>query len=470
MTPQLFHNAPARRISAIAILGAFLLTGCASLDTRVARESVRQTVLDRAGQDFTRLPPRPQAGPVPVPSADAAVGLALGDGTALSAILAQLDGDEARALQSSLLKNPFIHAAWLYPRDGAGSILDAGLSWDLLGLLTLDARRDAADQARSAARLGAGARILELAARARSAWYAHLADREGAALLADQVEAADLGAEIAQRLERAGNLPPLAAASARASRLESRFARDEAELAARASGERLAALLALDDPARLVLPENLPRLPEADPPPLDSAALEAADLGLAGLRADLARIRKQMTSEALPSWIGSLEVGWGWERESSGEWQDGPALGLSLPLFDTGQARRAAIRSDAAVLEARLAERRLALAREAREARQRMTRARARVEALREELLPLLGEAADQALLQYNAMQKSPFQLLDLKQRELDAIRRLVQGLADYWQARTALEALAMGISLEAGPAVNAPAVARPAASQSGGH
>ncbi len=449
-----------------------LLAGCTSLDTRIARESVRQSIREKIGHEVDVLArsPRQKATAIPVMSADAGVRLALGDKPRVEAILAELDAAEAQALQASLLKNPFLHASLLFPNDSQGKAIDIGLSWDVLGLLTLGPRREAADQARAAARHKAVAGFLELAARSRIAWFIHMADREGAALLADQAEAAELRAEIAQRLEQAGNLPPLASSVAQAARLDARFALEDAEMASRTSLERLAALLGVNDPARLALPDNLPRLPAVDPATPDPSTLESVDLQLAALGADLERARQQGESARRAGWTEALELGWGWERETSGEWKDGPSLGLSVPIFDTGEARRAAARFEATQLEARIAERKLALAREAREASSRMQRARMRVEHLREHLLPLLSDSQDQALLQYNAMQKSPFHLIDLKQRELAAIRQLVMGLADYWQARTILEALKMGISLDAAPLAGPVAITAQPASQSGGH
>ena len=454
-----------------ALLLAGLLTGCASLDTAPARESVRQTVAGKTGQ---AVPPRvsgPAATePVELPDADAAARLALSRNPAMEALLAELDMAEAAAVQATLLRNPFLHASVLYPRDGhGGKALDVGVSWDLPGLLSLGPRQQAADQARAAARFKAVAGLLELAARSRAAWYAHLADREGEAWWDDQLEAAALQAEIARRLEQAGNLPPLAAAGARAAHLEAESARGDARRQARASLEQLAGLLGVGVPGQLRLPEQLPRLPVADPPAPDPAILEEADWVLAALRADLERARQVSEVARQTGWTDTLELGWAWGRESDGAWKDGPALGLSLPLFDTGAARRAAARFETDRLAARIAERRLTLAREAREAVERMQRARVRVENLRENLLPLLSEAQDAALLQYNAMQKSPFHLLDLKQREIAAVRQLIQGLADYWQARTALEALGQGVSLGSAAEPRALAPALPASS-SGGH
>lgn len=450
-------------------LVGLLLAGCATFEPQAGRDSVRQSIQQKTGLALEPAGPGARAEADSALSADDAVRIALNNSPGVAALLAELDGAEAQAVQGSLLRNPFLHVGYLYPRDGHGKAIDAGLSWDLLGLISLGPRREAAEHARGAARLNAVAGILELAARSRAAWYAHLADREGVELLADQAEAADLNAEVARRLEQAGNLPPLAAAGAQASRLDARYALEDATLASRSSLEQLARLLGVGDPGRITLPERLPRLPAGDPDIPDPAALEAADLRLAGLRADLERARRQVDATERSAWTDGLELGWSWDREAEGEWKDGPSLGLALPLFDTGAARRAAVRAEAAQMEARIAERRLALAREAREAASRMQRARARVESLRESLLPLLSDAQDEALLQYNAMQKSAFDLLDLKQRELAAVRQLVQGLADYWRARTALEALKLGVSPGAEEAPRPLHVAQPA-SQTGGH
>lgn len=453
------------------LLAALLLSACTTLDTRVSRESVQRTVSAKIGQPVALATPEPaRAGPYNLPTADDAVRLALTRSPAVAATLAELDAAEAQAVQAGLLKNPFLHASLLYPHDSHGKAIDLGLSWDVLGLLTLGPRREAADRGRQAAQLKAVAGLLELAVQSRAAWYAHLAEREGAAWLADQTEATDLGAEIARRLEQAGNLPPLAAASAQAARLETREALDEANLAAQASRDRLARLLGVADPGQLQFPERLPRLPDKDPAAPDAAALEAADLGLAVLAAELEQLRQRGEAAGRMAWTDGVELGWSWERETSGEWKDGPNLGVALPLFDTGEARRAGLRFEAARLEAHMAERRLALAREARDAAGRMQRARARVENLREKLLPLLSDAQDQALLQYNAMQKSPFHLLELKQRELAALRQLVAALGDYWQARTSLEALNMGVSLESGGPTRAAAMAATPQTSSGGH
>jgi outer membrane protein, heavy metal efflux system len=169
---------------------------------------------------------------------------------------------------------------------------------------------------------------------------------------------------------------------------------------ARSSQERLAALLGVSDPGLLKLPQNLPRPPAYDPAVPDSSVLEATDLRIATLKAELGRANRQVETTRRSAWTDAVELGWTWDRETTGLWKDGPSLGVSIPLFDTGEARRAGAHFEADELEARIAERKLTLAKESREAAIRMKRARERVEKLRDNLLPLLSDTQGQALLE----------------------------------------------------------------------
>lgn len=455
----------------LALLLAALLAGCAHLDPEAARLQVEQSVQQR-------IPAAP-AWPADAAAraaeilkhpldADAAVQLALLQHPDVAAARAELGQAEAEAVAAGLLKNPFLHLARIKSRTSGEATLDIGLSWDVLGLLSLTPRRQAADHGRELARLDAAARLLDIAARARAAWHAHLAARELVEWREEQAEAAHLMAEIARRLEAAGNQAGLARADAEAARIEARHALEDARAAGESSRLRLFAQLGLSPDTKPRFPERLPRLPGQDPTAPDAARLEAGHLELARLRAQRMRAEQLAAGVRATAWSSGLEIGWDWEREHDGEWKDGPALGIGLPLFDTGAARRAAAGFEVARLQARLDARRQSLLHQAAQAEHAMRQARARVESLREDLLPLLSDAQDRALLEYNAMHKSAAQLLDLKRRELDVLGRLVQGLDAYWQARAALEALHLGVSLEL------PEAARPApaamASNDGGH
>lgn len=470
----------------IAFALAVGLAGCAQFDPDTGMRQVQTTVAARSGQnvawqrdaqsraDAMQLTANLLQKPIGV---DDAARLALLNNANLQADFAELGVAEAEAVQSSLLRNPFLQIGVQTPRGPGSNALDLGISWDVLGLFTLPLRQDAAEQAKNIARLQAAKRALALAANTRAAWYSYLNELETVDLQQDMHEANDLIAEIARRLDAAGNQAGLTRANAEAAALASRFALEDSKARTQIAHSRLLGLLGLTDKivatSPPIFPDSLPRLPEADPTAPSRDELETQHLDIALLKAELARAEKLAASARRSTWTDSLELGWNWSRESSqtsgGEWKDGPSLGIGLPLFDTGAAHRTAAGFEVERLRAALTARRDSLQREARLAEHRMQQARARVETLRDKLLPLLSNAEDVALLEYNAMQRSTAQLLELKQRELEAIRQLVQGLGDYWQARTALEALRLGVNLNlpaSGPAANPGAPAR----TDGGH
>lgn len=453
---------------------SLLLGGCAPFDPNAGLRQVQDTVAERGGQqvlwqrhdaqrqeaaDLTRqLLNRPL-------NADAAVRLALLNNPELQARFAELGIAEAQAVASSLLRNPFLHAAVHTPRDEGRKALDFSVSWDVLGLFSLPLRQAAAADARQGARLQAAAQTLRLAAETRSAWYADIAARESAERLRDMQESSDLIAEIAKRLDAAGNQAGLARADAQAASMQSRYALEDAEAQVEATQARLLGLLGVERMPSL--PERIPRLPQRDPAMPSRDELEERHLDLALLKSQLAQAEQRAGSSRRDTWTDGLEMEWSWSRESDGAWQDGPGIGIGIPLFDTGAAARAAAGFEVERLQAALASRRNGLMRESKLAEAAMRRARARVEHLRENLLPLLSEAQDTALLEYNAMHRSVAQLLDLKRREQDAVRQLVQGLGEYWQARTVLEALHLGVSI-APPAAAVPRVIPRSAEETG--
>jgi outer membrane protein TolC len=79
----------------------------------------------------------------------------------------------------------------------------------------------------------------------------------------------------------------------------------------------------------------------------------------------------------------------------------------------------------------------------------------------REVVVPLRKTVTDQALLHYNGMFISAFQLLAAKQAEVDARRGYLEALRDYWIARAEL-ARALGGSLPPAPSLGAAPPAPP--------
>ena len=181
---------------------------------------------------------------------------------------------------------------------------------------------------------------------------------------------------------------------------------------------------------------------------VDVAALERAAVGasldLAAARQDVETVARRLGLTDLTGLLPELEVGGEVERED-GEWEAGPEVGVVLPLFDQGQARRAAVRSElrrarslytATAVDVRSAARTLA---------QRLASARRAALHYQRVVLPLRAELVRQTLLQYNAMQTGVFGVLQAQQQEVEATRRYFDALAAYWEARADLDLLLQG-------------------------
>jgi outer membrane protein, heavy metal efflux system len=72
--------------------------------------------------------------------------------------------------------------------------------------------------------------------------------------------------------------------------------------------------------------------------------------------------------------------------------------------------------------------------------RDRLISLRDMAEFYHDDLLPTRIKIVNKALLEYNAMQLSPYELFLAKSQELEAERNYIDALRDYWITRAKLE------------------------------
>jgi outer membrane protein, heavy metal efflux system len=126
-------------------------------------------------------------------------------------------------------------------------------------------------------------------------------------------------------------------------------------------------------------------------------------------------------------------------KREDGEWDVGPSLNLPIPLFDQGQARLAAARSDLRRAQQSYWAQAVDIRAAVLAARETALSARSRALQVQNVLLPLYTQVVNSTQLQYNAMQVGIFQLLQAKRQQIDAGLRYIDALSDYWLANTAL-------------------------------
>ncbi|MBC7602920.1 MAG: TolC family protein [Ramlibacter sp.] len=379
-----------------------------------------------------------------------AVLLALANSPQLQALLAERWADLADANQSGRLANPL----FTFERMRSGSELELGrlLSVGLLDLLTLPRKQSIARAREDAARAQLAATVVEQVALGRQAWVQAVAAQQ-LAVYAGQVQlSADASAELARRMQQAGNFSRLQRA-----RQQVFYAGATAQLAgarqtALAAREELVRRLGLDDAqaARMQLPERLPDLPAVphQTPALNAAAMQQRlDWQIA--RAQLDAAGRSQGLGALDTW---LDAGIGVRHDTTFDNatgqrsnRNGFELDMRLPLFDWGDAKRAAL--DARTLAA--ANRYDAVTRAASsQLRERYAAYRTSYDVAkhyRDEIVPLRQVMADENVLRYNGMLIGVFELLAETREQIASVMASINALQQFWLADAALGSAVTG-------------------------
>ncbi|UCE31576.1 MAG: TolC family protein [Burkholderiales bacterium] len=223
-------------------------------------------------------------------AADDAVRVALSYSASLQAMLFESAAASAAATQSARLPNPILALERLARREDGARALELGraISFSLIDLLLLPARRELADARQRTLRLNSAADVVRTATAARQAGVRAVAARQSEAYFADVLRLAEVGAELARRMESAGNFSRLQRVREQAFYAEAVAQLARARQAERSTREALVRALGLEGglAQRLRLPERLPDLPQAP-----MSQVEVADGFDARLDVRLARSR-----------------------------------------------------------------------------------------------------------------------------------------------------------------------------------
>ena len=454
-------------LAALALLAsaAALTSGCAAVRPDAAADDLRQTLAGRTDAPVTwrtggsadaRADSAVAALLTDSLSADAAVQVALLNSPRLQATYEDLGVAQAQLVQAGLLSNPVFGGRALWGLSEGGSP-DFGfnVAFEFLDVLWVPLRRRVARSEYDAARLRVAEAVLDLAVRTRSAYTRAQADRLRLSMEARILRNAEAAHTAALLLREAGTIPAAEYLAEQARYEQARLDLVMAEQAAAESREGLTRVMGLGRGA-YSLGGRLEPVPDAEPlavslaegPTLDVAALEdravAASLALEAARYDARAVAQRLGLTDVQAVLPEFEVGGEVERED-GEWKAGPEVELALPLFDQGQARRAALRAElrraratyrAVDVDVRSATRVLA---------SRLSATRRVALHYQRVVLGLRQELSAQTLRQYNAMQVGVFGLLQTQQAEAQTARAYADALAAYWDARTELDALLAG-------------------------
>lgn len=443
-----------RRISSAAAMLIVFVWGCTSIPQRPGFGDVEHRIDERTGLRVTWDEQTPADGRVRETVRallDSALTVAVAEQVALlnnhrlRAVYAELGVAQAALVQAGLLSNPVFDVVAQRGTDGGGDQLAAAVVLDFLDVFYIPLRRRLAASEFEAAKLAVTAAAMDLAFDTRIAFVSMQAEEQLLEMRGQILASTEASMTAARELLDAGNVASLDVDNQQALLDQARLDVAEAEAAVVVSRERLNRLMGLwGDDVEWQAAHRLPEVP-ADLPPVDleaQAVESSVDLALARQRIESAGRRLGITERT--ALIPELHVGPVISREE-GSTRIGATVELPLPLFDRGQAGSA---KDRAVLHG-LQEEYVALAVEVRShlrsVRQQVYTAGRMARYYHEQILPVRRRITEQTLLQYNAMQIGVFRLLMAKEEEIDAGRRYIESLRNYWLTRARLEQLLRG-------------------------
>ncbi|MES1204465.1 MAG: TolC family protein, partial [Pseudomonadota bacterium] len=371
-----------------------------------------------------------------------AVEIALVNNRDLQATYEELGISQADMVQAGLLKNPSFGAELGFrTNSGANDELRLSLVQDFLDLFVLPLRKEIARAQFEADTLRVAHRALEIAADVEKSFAAAQAGVDLVAFRQTVVDAWGAAAELSQRQFEAGNISALDQQTQRATYEQARLdlAREEVDLLE--ARERVNRLLGLwGETTSWRVAETLPPLPASEPKVehLESLAMRQR-LDVAVARRQAALLAKAVDLARTSRLFGRIEVGVDMHRDPNGPRLLGPSLVIDLPIFDQRQAVIARLEAQQRQQQRRLSGVAIDARSEVRLAEVRLRTGRQTVLHYRDILVPLRKAAAEQALLHYNGMFIGLFQLVAIKQEEVEARRRYLEALRDYWSLRAEL-------------------------------
>ena len=434
-------------------VGALLaLGGCASFSSDHGQDGVRRLVQERGGPALPVSSAQQVAAMLAQPlTAENAVSIALFNNRGLQASYAELGIAEADLVQAGRLSNPTFSFALLKSRDGVE--IERKLMLPVIGLLTMPLTRALEQRRFEQAQLRAAAEVLRVADETRRAWYGAVAAQQSAEYMEQVRSAAEAGAELARRMQEAGNWSALQQAREQAFLADAVAQLARARQAHFAEREKLIRLMGLSGAqASFVLPERLPELPAAPRDIQDAdeqAMVNRLDILMA--QKELAGLAKSLGLTRATRFVNLLDVSYLHNNRNGQhpERMKGYEIELEIPLFDFGGARVA--RAEAMYMQAveNAAAGAIDARSQVRDAYAGYRSAYSIARHHRDEIVPLKKRISDEQLLRYNGMLISVFELLADAREQVASVNASIEAQRDFWIADSALQAAMTGAAAQ---------------------
>jgi cobalt-zinc-cadmium efflux system outer membrane protein len=441
------------RATTLASLGV-LLGGCASVPRDSGFADVRRAVMTETQQPLEWDPRQDVQPPDDAAvagllndelTADRAVQIAFTNNRDLQATLEELGLARAEMIGASTIRNPLLDGEIRFP-GAPRSPFELAFSQTVVDIFQLGNRKKLGRAQFEAAKVRVSAAAINFAGQVRMHYYDALAARKILARQEAVMKAQEAAAELAKRQHFAGNISDLDLENEQSRYEQVKLDYARAQLDELQARERLIADLGLVRRAELKLPVDFPDPAHSEMPS------EEVEEQVVARRLDLRIAQREI--EAAQRAVGiartaafeDLAVGVHLEREPDGKKTTGPAATIPIPIFDRGAAAKVRARAMLRQAQQRLGAMTVAARSEARAAQERLLEARSRMDYLREVVLPRRERILSLSQLEYNAMLRGVFQLIDARKNLDSARREEVIATRDYWVARTELQTALSGV------------------------
>ncbi len=383
-------------------------------------------------------------------SMDDAVQLSLANSPALQTLLAQSWYELSRADSDGRIANP----VFTFERITFKDELELGrlLSFGLLDLLTLPKRQAIAQARQVQAKVLLSANVVDQVTQVRQAWVRAVTASQVLQYASQINTAAEASAELARRMQQVGNFSKLQRARQQVFYADSVARLASAQHRALAAREELVRQLGLTDKqaAQLTLPSRLPDLP-MEPHPASVVSSTASDQ-----RLDVQLARSQLDaagqSQGLNLLTSLVDVELGVRRDTVFDNGTGRAfpkrgyeLGIRLPIFDWGSARRDAMNAQSLAAANRYESTVRNASSQLRESYSAYRTAYDLARHYRDEVVPLRKAMADENVLRYNGMLIGVFELLADTRDQIAGVVTAINAYEQFWLADAALNASMTG-------------------------
>jgi CzcA family heavy metal efflux pump len=356
---------------------------------------------------------------------DEALRLALIYNRELQAEFLEIGVAHADWVQSQLLSNPSLDLLLRLPTEKGRKMLEAILGVELLELWRIPVRKKAARHKLEATVLRIARRAGEQLADVRMAYFSAVAADELHAVALGNVQLAELSFSTVQSLHQAGAADAFDQSMARGPLLSAQLVLRTARIDVANARRELAKLLSLDRPVHdMPLIDPLPQKALAE---IESEALVKKALGtrldLRSISEAILALEMNVRLEERRAW-GDIAVGPRVERPAGiGSKSVGPALGLTLPIFDQNQAQiaKASFKLEQMVKLNQAA--RIAIAQNVRTAVDRVNAASQNLVFFEQQLLPQAELSLELARQSYAAGRSKLLALIEVQRQLLEARR-----------------------------------------------